>query len=117
LRRANAATQENERIILNFDTDLQKTIATLEQSERFKRADRATQDDLNRRAALDFVTDRMNKMQLLNKSQEEQTAISNDLLAQASIALGIEIKTVSGAGSTGASGTTLKFDAQGNPIE
>ena len=100
LRRANAATQENERIILNFDTDLQKTIATLEQSERFKRADRATQDSLNRRAALDFVTDRMSKMQLLNKSQEEQTAISNDLLAQASTALGIEIKTVSGAGST-----------------
>jgi len=119
LRRANAATQENERIILNFDTDLQKTIATLEQSERFKRADRATQDDLNRRAALDFVTDRMSKMQLLNKSQEEQTAISNDLLAQASIALGIEINTVSGAGSTGTatSGTTFKFDAQGNPIE
>ena len=57
LRRANAATQENERIILNFDTDLQKTIATLEQSERFKRADRATQDALNRRAALDFVTE------------------------------------------------------------
>jgi hypothetical protein len=100
LRRANAATQENERIILNFDTDLQKTIATLEQSERFKRADRATQDALNRRAALDFVTDRMSKMQLLTKSQEEQTAISNDLLAQASTALGIEIKTVSGAGST-----------------
>lgn len=117
LRRANAATQENERIILNFDTDLQKTIATLEQSERFKRADRATQDALNRRAALDFVTDRMSKMQLLNKSQEEQTAISNDLLAQASTALGIEINTVSGAGSTGTSGTTLTFDDQGNLIE
>tara|TARA_R110001583_G_scaffold135914_1_gene287718 strand:+ start:1459 stop:4275 length:2817 start_codon:yes stop_codon:yes gene_type:complete len=100
LRRANAATQENERIILNFDTDLQKTIATLEQSERFKRADREKQDALSRRAALDFVTDRMSKMQLLNKSQEEQTAISNDLLAQASIALDIEINTVSGAGST-----------------
>ena len=117
LRRANAATQENERIILNFDTDLQKTIATLEQSERFKRADRETQDALNRRAALDFVSDRMSRMQLLNKSQKEQTEISNDLLAQASTALGIEINTVSGAGSTGTSGTTLTFDDQGNLIE
>ena len=56
-------------------------------------------------------------MQLLTKSQEEQTAISNDLLAQASTALGIEINTVSGAGSTGTSGTTLTFDDQGNLIE
>ena len=59
----------------------------------------------------------MSKMQLLTKSQEEQTAISNDLLAQASTALGIEINTVSGAGSTGTSGTTLTFDDQGNLIE
>jgi hypothetical protein len=100
LRKLNVATQAAEQSVLNFDSGLEKTIATLEQSREFKLMDKAKQDSLNRRAALDFVTDSMREMQLINKSEDEIARIQNVLLGRAASALGIDIATLSAAGST-----------------
>ena len=112
LRKLNVATQAAEQSVLNFDSGLEKTIATLEQSREFKLMDKAKQDSLNRRAALDFVTDSMREMQLINKSEDEIARIQNVLLGRAAEALEIDIATLSAAGATGTatSGTTKSVD-------
>ena len=112
LRKLNVATQAAEQSVLNFDSGLEKTIATLEQSREFKLMDKAKQDSLNRRAALDFVTDSMREMQLINKSEDEIARIQNVLLGRAASALEIDIATLSAAGATGTatSGTTKSVD-------
>jgi len=108
LRKLNVSKQAAEQSVLNFDSGLEKTIATLEQSREFKLMDKAKQDSLNRRAALDFVTDSMREMQLINKSEDEIARIQNVLLGRAASALEIDIATLSAAGATGTatSGTT-----------
>ena len=112
LRKLNVAKQAAEQSVLNFDSGLEKTIATLEQSREFKLMDKAKQDSLNRRAALDFVTDSMREMQLINKSEDEIARIQNVLLGRAAEALEIDIATLSAAGATGTatSGTTKSVD-------
>jgi hypothetical protein len=112
LRKLNVAKQAAEQSVLNFDSGLEKTIATLEQSREFKLMDKANQDSLNRRAALDFVTDSMREMQLINKSEDEIARIQNVLLGRAASALEIDIATLSAAGATGTatSGTTKSVD-------
>ena len=112
LRKLNVSTEAAEQSVLTFDAGLEKTIATLEQSREFKLMDKAKQDSLNRRAALDFVTDSMREMQLINKSEEEIARIQNVLLNRAASALNIDVKAFSAAGATGTatSGTTKSVD-------
>ena len=83
LNKLGVAVNKSEQTILNFDLALESKLASLASTDRYRDQQFKSQDALNRRAALDFVTDSMREMGLAGKSDEAIGNIQDILIKKA----------------------------------
>jgi len=91
LNNLGVAINKSEQTILNFDLALESKLASLASTDRYRDQQFKSQDALNRRAALDFVTDSMREMGLAGKSDEAISNVQDILLKKAARTLNISV--------------------------
>ena len=118
LNKLGVAVNKSEQTILNFDLALESKLASLASTDRYRDQQFKSQDALNRRAALDFVTDSMRDMGLAGKSDEAISNIQDILLRKAARTLQISVAdlTEDENQEEESDDQVISFDREGNRI-
>ncbi len=118
LNKLGVAVNKSEQTILNFDLALESKLASLASTDRYRDQQFKSQDALNRRAALDFVTDSMREMGLAGKSDEAIGNIQDILLKKAARTLNISVAnlTKDEEQEEESDDQVISFDEQGKRI-
>ena len=118
LNKLGVAVNKSEQTILNFDLALESKLASLASTDRYRDQQFKSQDALNRRAALDFVTDSMRDMGLAGKSDEAISNIQDILLRKAARTLQISVADLieDEKQEEESDDQVISFDREGNRI-
>ena len=118
LNKLGVAVNKSEQTILNFDLALESKLASLASTDRYRDQQFKSQDALNRRAALDFVTDSMREMGLAGKSDEAISNVQDILLQKAARTLNISVAelTKDEEQEEESDDQVISFDEQGKRI-
>ena len=118
LNKLGVAVNKSEQTILNFDLALESKLASLASTDRYRDQQFKSQDALNRRAALDFVTDSMRDMGLAGKSDEAISNIQDVLLKKAARTLQISVADLieDEKQEEESDDQVISFDREGNRI-